>query len=122
MWKAPDARLLDVTPKDGGEAHILFVPDTYRSYTGEFVDNARRPLRDDARIKDYIAISKHLFNATSTGKPNEPVVVDMDVVEPIAYHHSMLAQMLTRGTRDHDPCFCGSGKKYKKCHVLPRAD
>jgi SEC-C motif len=121
VWKTEDGRLLDVTPKEGGETQILFVPDSRRSYTGEFVDNPRMPLRDDALISDYITMSKYLFDVTRVGKPGEPVVLDREVVEPIARHQLALGEMLKRGMRDHDPCFCGSGKKYKKCHTLARA-
>jgi SEC-C motif len=119
LWKAKDGRLLDVTPKEGGEGQILFVCDSSRTYVGQFVDNARMPLRDDVLIGDYIALSAHLFNVTRVGKPGEPVVLDRAVVEPIARHHMALGEMLKRGMRDHDPCFCGSGKKYKRCHPLP---
>ena len=120
VWKADDGRLVDVTPKDGGEVRILFVPDARRTYTGEYVDNARMALRDDVLIHDFIAMSKHLFNVTRVGKPGVPVVLDRKVIEPVARHQLALGEMLNRGMRDHDQCFCGSGKKYKKCHALSR--
>jgi hypothetical protein len=120
VWRTNDGQLIDVTPKDGGEKSILFVRDPRRGYTDEFVDNARMPLRDDMLIRDYIAMAEHLFNATRIGRPGEPVVLDREVVEPLARHQLALGEMLRRGMRDHDPCFCGSGRKYKKCHALPR--
>jgi hypothetical protein len=120
VWKSPDKCLTDVTPRSDGESRVLFLPDPLRAYTGDYVDNIRLALRDDAVIEDFIALSEELVRVTRVGKPGQEVRLPADVVVPLAKHHSALAEMLKAGARDHDPCFCGSGRKYSKCHSLHR--
>ena len=121
VWKSPDMRLTDVTPRSDGESRVLFIPDSSRAYTGDYVDNIRLALRDDSVIEDFIALSQEFVRITRVGKPGQEVRLPAHVVRPLAQHHSALAEMLKAGARDHDPCFCGSGRKYSKCHSLRRA-
>lgn len=119
IWKSPAGDLLDVTPRSDGESQILFLPDPGRQYSGEYVDNVRMALRDDALILDFIRISEEIFRRTRTGRPGVPTRLPTREIVPLALFHGHLTEMLKAGCRDHDPCFCGSGKKYKKCHALP---
>jgi hypothetical protein len=46
VWRCPDGRLIDVTPRAEQPAQILFVPDTKRVWEGEAVAPQRLLLRD----------------------------------------------------------------------------
>ena len=118
IWKSPEGTLLDITPKADGESEILFVSDLTAIYDGNYIDNKRLALRDDAVIVDFIRMSEELFRLTRIGKPGQAVYLDKSAIVPIAKRVEYLGAMLKVGARDHDPCFCNSGKKYKKCHAL----
>jgi hypothetical protein len=119
VWEAPSGERIDVSPKPEGESKILFLSDESKVYDGTYTDNIRFPLRDDLVIKDYIRLSEMFFKATRIGKPGEPVTLDRAQIEPLAIRHNAVGRMLMQGLRDHDACFCGSNKKYKRCHALP---
>lgn len=57
VWQRPDGTLIDITPKATaiGEIldikKILFLPDLSREYRSVSVDNIRKPLRNDLRIR-----------------------------------------------------------------------
>jgi len=118
VWKSTEGTLLDITPKADEESRILFLPDPAATYCGNYVDNKRLALRDDAVIVDFIRMSEEIFRLTRIGKPGQAVHLNKGEIVPIVKRLEYLGAMLKVGARDHDPCFCGSGKKYKKCHAL----
>jgi hypothetical protein len=67
VWQRPDRVLIDITPKDVPTHRILFVPDPSRQYTGVVVDNIRKPLRKDPRIKRFCDLVHERFLELNKG-------------------------------------------------------
>lgn len=119
VWVSPEGEMVDITPKPQGEARILFVPDQRRRYDGFVVDNVRMPLRDDQLIRDFIQVSEAKTKVMNRGERATQygyVSVPAHEIEPLLAAQGFLGQSLMTGLRDHDPCLCGSGSKYKRCH------
>ena len=119
VWLSPEGEMIDITPKPHGEARILFVPDECRCYDGIAVDNVRMPLRDDQLIRHFIRASEaivHVMNRGERATQYGYVSVPTHEIEPLLQVRGLLGQSLASGLRDHDPCPCGSGGKYKRCH------
>ncbi len=53
VWQRPDGTLIDITPKNAPLNRILFIPDSSQEYTGVMVDNIRKPLSEDPRIRRF---------------------------------------------------------------------
>lgn len=119
VWLSPNGDLIDITPKLHGETRILFVADKRRIYAGVTVDNVRMPLRDDQIIHHFIEVSEAKASVLSRGERIDKhghISVPAHEIEPLLVAQSFLGESLARGLRDHDPCLCGSGSKYKRCH------
>jgi len=119
VWLSPEGEMVDITPKPHGEAQILFVPDERRRYDGTAIDNVRMPLRDDQLIRHFIRASEAIVRVMNRGERAGQygyVSVPVHEIEPLQQIRSFLGQSLASGLRDHDPCLCGSGSKYKRCH------
>lgn len=67
IWQRPDGTLIDITPKDASINRILFVPDPSREYTGVMVDNIRKPLRNDPRIRRFYDLVHERFLELNKG-------------------------------------------------------
>lgn len=120
VWVSPEGDLVDVTPKPDGEAAILFVPDTSRTYTGVVTDNVRLPVRDDLLVHHLIKVSEAIVRVMNRGELTAQygqVSVPAYEIEPLMEARSFLGQSIALGLRDHDPCLCGRGGKYKRCHA-----
>ncbi|ALN88206.1 SEC-C motif family protein [Lysobacter capsici] len=111
--------MVDITPKPHGETRILFVPDERRRYDGRVVDNVRMSLRDDQLIRHFIRVSEAIVRVMNRGERASQyghVSVPAREIEPLLQAQDFLGRSLVSGLRDHDPCLCGSGGKYKRCH------
>jgi hypothetical protein len=122
IWRAPDGRPVDVTPRVDDERIIAFVPDPIRVFEGRSLDNIRRPLRDDPVIHEFISLAEARFEiinrgpkAVQFGAVSVPAEEIMPVIQRMAQLEEMLRSPYPTAPRN-DPCPCGSGKKYKKCH------
>ena len=86
---------------------------------GVVIDNVRLPLRDDQLIRHFIRVSEMKTEVLSRGEraaQHGYVTVPTDEIEPLVMAQSFLGTSLDTGLRDHDPCLCGSGAKYNRCH------
>lgn len=116
---SPEGQFVDITPKPHGEATILFVPDARRTYTGVVVDNVRLPVRDDLLVHHFIKASEAIVQMMNRGERSDQygqVSVPAHEIEPLMRAQSFLGESISAGLRDHDPCLCGRGGKYKRCH------
>lgn len=69
VWRRPmDGALVDLNPRDLHFSHIHFLPDVSRSYEGRQVDNLRRPLCNDAKVKQFVYLKKRQFELANAGK------------------------------------------------------
>lgn len=117
IWEPPTGERVDLTPKKNGEDRILFLPDPPRRWTGNYVDNVRRPYIMSQLFKDLDSISKRLVLAYNKGeRVAEGVVLDAKVVRPMEELKRVLGELLnSKGDLD-SLCPCNSGRKYKNCH------
>lgn len=119
VWLTPAGEMVEITPKAHLEPRILFVPDERLHYAGLTLDNVRMPLRDDQIIRHFIRVSEAktlVLNRGERAAQHGYVSVPVHEIEPLLMTQSFLGESLARGFRDHDPCLCGSGGKYKRCH------
>ncbi|MGH8420768.1 MAG: SEC-C domain-containing protein [Pseudomonas fluorescens] len=119
VWISPAGELVDITPKPEGEARTLFVPDPRRSYEGLAIDNVRLPLRDDLLIRHFIQMSEAIVRVMNRGDRASrygEISVPANEIQPLLQARDFLGQSLGAGLREHTPCLCGSGSKYKRCH------
>lgn len=119
VWRSPGGALTDITPKPQGEKQILFVPDPRRTYEGVVVDNIRHAVRDDLLVHHLIKLSEAITRVMNRGERATQyghVSVSADEIEPLLAARELVGTSLALGRRDHQPCLCGSGAKYKRCH------
>ncbi len=119
VWVSSEGQFVEITPKPQGEATILFVPDVRRTYAGVAVDNVRLPMRDDLLVRHFIKASEAIVQVMNRGERASQyghVSVPAHEIEPLMMAQSFLGHSISSGLRDHDPCLCGSGSKYKRCH------
>jgi hypothetical protein len=67
VWRTADGELRDVTPKVLPFPRTLFVADPRLIYDGRQVNNVRRPLTDDDRVRKFIALADNIFAITNSG-------------------------------------------------------
>lgn len=119
VWVSPEGEFIDITPKPHGENRILFLPDERRRYNRFLVDNVRMSLRDDLLIQHFIQSSEVITRVMNRGEraaQHGYVSIPAHEIQPLLQVQSFSGQSLASGLRDHDPCLCGSGSKYKRCH------
>lgn len=136
---------VDCTPHimpDGGKAwEILFIPNdqgTYDFNTTDLPDNVRIPLVDDPRVQRALELFSEK-TALMNSVPGIDVYLPQDVARKVlkiqTQADALLTEVMQPRSRDYgltllaeaelspsekigrnDPCPCGSGKKFKKCH------
>ncbi len=57
-WLTPENRLVDITPRPDNERHILFLPDSTRTYEHKPVPNLRRILVDNDYTRLWLTVQK----------------------------------------------------------------
>lgn len=119
VWLSPDGEMVEITPKPHGEDAILFVPDERRTYQGEVVDNVRIALHDDQLVQHFIGVSRAIVqlmmrSGRSTGEGH--VRIPAEQIAPLRQVQRLLGYAIDADLREHDPCVCGSGLRYRQCH------
>jgi len=112
VWVSLADELIDVTPKVDREQKILFLPDANRVWEGEPVDNVRFPLLDNSYTSHLIRYSEARFRLRERYWRDGESIIPFEEVQQLELQYGMHNLKLGR----NDPCNCGSGKKYKKCH------
>jgi len=121
VWRSADGELRDVTPKVLPFPRILFVPDPRLTYDGRQINNIRRALTSDNRVREFIALADRIFAITNSGALAEfhgllpPDVARESMKLEIEKTRLFDAVMRSEPGRN-DLCRCGSGRKYKRCH------
>lgn len=119
VWLSPDGEMVEVTPKQNAEDVILFVPDHSLSYAGAAKDNVRIAVRDDLLVHHFIRTAQAIFEVLNRGERSGAygyISVPANEIEPLMNAQAFLGQSISAGLRDHSPCQCGSGGKYRQCH------
>lgn len=60
VWKRPNGKYTDITPKEPPVQDILFLPDDIRNYDGIPFYNVREPLRQSDLLQKYISLSDEI--------------------------------------------------------------
>lgn len=68
VWQSPiDGKLIDLNPRPVNFQHIHFLPDPARTYKGRQVDNVRRALCNDTKLKQFIYLKGRQFALLNAG-------------------------------------------------------
>jgi len=119
VWRSPDGSLHEITPKHDGDERILFVHDPRRTYSGTPIDNVRVAVRDELLVHHFIEVAERMVRVRiRSGMTVQPGMISMPAheIEPLIELQTLIGHMLSSGARANDPCACGSGSKYKRCH------
>jgi hypothetical protein len=112
VWISPQSEFVDITEKVDGEQEILFLPDSSRVWEGEMIENIRRPLVDNAYTRHLIRYSEAMFRLRKKYWRDGQSMISFEELQRHEWQYGL--QNLKAGR--NEPCYCGSGKKYKKCH------
>lgn len=81
VWRRPtDGQLIDLNPRPLHFPQIHFLPDPGRSYQGRQVDNVRRALCNDSKLKQFIYLKGRKFALMNAGDlANHHGVIDRTI-------------------------------------------
>jgi hypothetical protein len=121
VWKTADGELIDISPKPVPENEIIFVPDSSAVYEGKQVDNIRINITGNRLVDDLIEICEASYRLQNKGKRAFQYALTLKGNDAQAHQifenaKPTLEMMALQGLNHQNPCFCGSGKKYKVCH------
>ncbi len=68
VWRSPEGSLVDVSARPIHVPRVLFLPDPARAYEGRQVDNIRKPLDRDPRIKRFLDLAHLMFVEVNRGE------------------------------------------------------
>lgn len=132
VWRKPEGEVVCITPQTPPEEFIAFIPDSSATYdfdTGLVRHNIRVALVNDSRLQQFFNACNQrtdLLNAKLRMTERGPLVeLSRSDALRISQLEVLKSELLTGVINSHrskagrnDPCPCGSGKKYKKCHGL----
>lgn len=119
VWLSPQGEMVEITPKPHGETSILFVPDEQHGYDGRVVDNVRMALHEDQLIEHFIRVSRAIVQVmVGSGRASRHgrAWIPAEQIAPLRRTQRFLGQAIHSGLSEHDPCLCGSGSRYQRCH------
>lgn len=132
VWKAPTGELVDLTPKDQPTPRILFLEDPVRRYENRMVANVLAPLSDTTEVLELVEacnatgafLEQNLVGGIQMDSSAarryiallERKQAALDKVSRSANHNEPTLRNGPKLGRN-DKCYCGSGQKYKKCHL-----
>jgi hypothetical protein len=127
IYESPTGTLIDVTPLQMTNVdRILFLPDDTVPYDFENEDHVirrdshRLALRKDPLIENLFATKKahddFLNKVPGVGVANVSLA-DASRMTKVKVENARCVRAIgMKYTGRNDPCFCGSGIKFKKCH------
>ena len=111
IWRAPDGKLIDITPHSYNEKRILFLFDSSVCYQGVTIPSHRQALTDSPLVAEFIRLYSERDHIMQTSTLGNVYVMPADLHSRINALQFIFAQEVGR----NDPCPCGSGLKFKKC-------
>lgn len=67
VWKDPNGRISDLTPRPFDMETVTFLPDPSRVYDGRQVDNIRVPLVNDFYVSKFLKLAARRFEIMNEG-------------------------------------------------------
>lgn len=67
IWRAPDGRYLDISPRQRPVPRILFIQDNRRKYEYVQVDNVRKSLTKDKDVERFLFLRREYFKLVNEG-------------------------------------------------------
>ena len=127
VWRAPDGRLLDISPKPEPTQRILFLPDPTKEHQGHQVNNVRRSVCQNLAVVGFLQACDDEFEFMNRGaragqygnislQRNETVEYKRIMMRKTQFQLQMALHLPKIGA--YTPCRCGSGKKTKWCHGI----
>lgn len=134
VWESSSGEWVDITPKEKATPQILFLRDPVRKYEKKMIPNAYFALSDAPEVQKFFEACK------AAAAFREKHTIDgegMDLFNYMRYQsleqrrEKALSKLRSlprpsvqrqRKIGRNDRCFCGSGQKYKKCHLLKEAE
>jgi hypothetical protein len=121
VWRIPDGRLVDLTPKPFDK--IVFVADPSRPYDYKLnrrVSNICKALKQDSAMERVFQTERAIFDYEEQN--TKPGTLEVHV-DPRVYQrlmvakHAALAEVVLKYTRPSQPCICHSGSAFRDCHA-----
>lgn len=121
VWDA-GGTFVDITPHVHNEPAVLFLPDPQRAYDykgQKRLINVKRSLGQFKSVDAWIAASDTMQQAMEDNSVGNEIRMSRDLLKRL-WENARMAQAqvlvdLAASTKVNDPCFCSSGKKFKKC-------
>ena len=112
--------VLDITPHSMQEAQIVFDPGRVYDFAGKKrVINLKRSLGELESVDNWIRAADVVHQAMEANSVGNEVRMNRAqlgaLVENLRNAQAAMMLDLARNTRANAPCFCRSGKKFKKC-------
>jgi hypothetical protein len=115
---------VDVTPSGPpGVIRRLFLPDDRAVYDfgeGTRRDNIRLALNDDPLVKEFFAAAEKRVAILNSIPGKGRIEIDSDTAKKLSAavgeKDRLLYSLRMKYTSQNAPCFCSSGKKFKRCH------
>ena len=111
IWRAPDGKLIDITPHSYNEKRILFLFDSSVCYQGITIPSHRQALTDSPLVAEFIRLYSERDHFMQSSTLGNVYVMPADLHNRI----NALQFLFSHEVGRNDPCPCGSGLKYKKC-------
>lgn len=120
-----DGTLVDVTPHECPVTQVLFLPDPSSPY--DFANatrrnNIKRAIHPAPVVQEWLDVTDTIYNkleACSVGLEYRLSPRDQRQLAELQAHSDELKleiySLLAHQTAVNDPCFCASGRKFKKC-------
>jgi len=137
VWQKTTGEIVCVTPQTPPEKAITFIPDpslTFDFDTELITNNIRVALVNDSRLKEVFKACEEQTEIRNEARRNFGLgpAVELSPSQALRYtglemkKSALMSKVLLSGSRQpqvekvsrNEPCPCGSGKKYKKCHGL----
>lgn len=123
VYRDNEGTLTDLTPASDGDCERLFLPDVAAIYdfevTGERRDNIRAALTKDPLVHQFFAVASHindLMNAVpGVGEIKVPITLARELHRLEMEKLSLARSIGIKHTKRNAACFCGSGRKFKRC-------